>query len=532
MVKINMKNQNFLLYDIFSDNVRKNPEKIAIIFNGNKITYSEIKNNVDKLADWLELNGYKKGDIAIVHLSNQPDFMMCHLAISKLGGVISTMHMPYRKADIKKALKEVKPSIVISEVEYKDIKLIQLFKELFKEIGISPKLIFSTENELSDYPTLKKIYKNSVDYNKTSIKTSVYDSDNMGLFFTSGTDGNPKACMHTYNTLIKNAVQVVNDSNLNSDSVMLSGSPFTHLFGILSFHSSIIAGCTQVIEPYFNPQKFLELIIKYGVTHLYLVPTEISDLLSIIKKTNKIPNTVEEIRTGGMFVTENIVYETQKYIGNIIPHWGMTELGAGIYDLRTYPAIIKSQTIGKPLPDTDVLILNEDGNIASINETGEILYTGYNLFRYYYNNEVKTEESYIEINGKKWFKTGDSGFIDENGYIHFIGRKKEIIDRGGMKINAIELENILSSHEKIRECAVVPLKHERLGEIACLVCTTNDANITLDEIRNFLEEMDVSKYKWPEKLIVLEEMPKTPTGKISKGVLRELASNYKELENK
>ena len=138
----------------------------------------------------------------------------------------------------------------------------------------------------------------------------------------------------------------------------------------------------------------------------------------------------------------------------------------------------------------------------------------------------------MQINDKKWFKTGDSGFIDEDGYIHFIGRKKEIIDRGGMKINAIELENILSSHEKIKECAVVPLKHERLGEIVCLICTINNANITIDEIRNFLEEMGVSKYKWPEKLIILDQMPKTSTGKISKGALRELASNYSELENK
>lgn len=524
-----MKNQNFLLYDIFSDNARKNPDKIAIIFNGNEITYRNIKNNVDKLADWLQLNGYKKGDIAIVHLLNQPDFMISHLAISKLGGIISTMHMPYRKADIKNALREVKPSIIISEAKYKGINFIQLFEEIFKEIEISSNLILSAEDELSDYTTLKKIYG---DNESNYYKTSVYDSDNMGLFFTSGTDGNPKACMHTYNTLIKNAIQVVNDSNLNNDSVMLSGSPFTHLFGILSLHCSIIAGCTQVLEPNFNPQKFLELIIKYKITHLYLVPTEISDLLSIIIKTNTIPNTVEEIRTAGMFVTENIVYEAQKYIGNIVPHWGMTELGAGIYNLRTYPAVIKSQTIGKPVPDTDVLIIKDDGNIASINETGEILYAGYNLFRYYYNNEVKTKDSYMEINDKKWFKTGDSGFIDEDGYIHFIGRKKEIIDRGGMKINAIELENILSSHEKIKECAVVPLKHERLGEIVCLICTINNANITIDEIRNFLEEMGVSKYKWPEKLIILDQMPKTSTGKISKGALRELASNYSELENK
>ncbi len=202
------------------------------------------------------------------------------------------------------------------------------------------------------------------------------------------------------------------------------------------------------MEPYFNPEKFLDLISKCGVTHLYLVPTEIVDLLNVIKKTNRIPNTVEEVRTGGMFVTENIVYETQKYIGNIIPHWGMTELGAGIYNLRTYPAIIKSQTIGKPIPDTDAIILNSDGKVAAVNEIGEILYRGYNLFKYYYHNEIKTKESYIEINGNKWFKTGDSGYKDENGYIHFAGRNKEIIDRGGMKINAIELENILSSYEK------------------------------------------------------------------------------------
>jgi len=527
-----MQNQSFLLYDIFSNNVLKNPNKIAIIFNNIKITYNEVKRRADKLANWFTLNGYRKGDITVVHLPNSPDFLIAHLAISKLGGIISTMHMPYARADIKNALEEIKPAFIITESRYKNTDLIKLFEELSNEIGISPRLIFRSEEDIPGHTTLERIYKDSNITNDAPQQNELYDYDSMGLFFTSGTDGHPKACLHTYDTLIKNAVQVVNDSGLNSNSVMLSGSPFTHLFGILSLHSSIIAGCTQIMEPYFNPEKFLDLISKCGVTHLYLVPTEIVDLLNVIKKTNRIPNTVEEVRTGGMFVTENIVYETQKYIGNIIPHWGMTELGAGIYNLRTYPAIIKSQTIGKPIPDTDAIILNSDGKVAAVNEIGEILYRGYNLFKYYYHNEIKTKESYIEINGNKWFKTGDSGYKDENGYIHFAGRNKEIIDRGGMKINAIELENILSSYEKIIECAVVPLKHERLGEIACLVCTASDANMTLEEIRKFLEVKGVSKYKWPEKLLIIEEMPKTPTGKISKGALRELAANYKELENK
>lgn len=156
-----MQNQSFLLYDIFSNNVLKNPNKIAIIFNNIKITYNEVKRRADKLANWFTLNGYRKGDITVVHLPNSPDFLIAHLAISKLGGIISTMHMPYARADIKNALEEIKPAFIITESRYKNTDLIKLFEELSNEIGISPRLIFRSEEDIPSHTTLERIYKDS-----------------------------------------------------------------------------------------------------------------------------------------------------------------------------------------------------------------------------------------------------------------------------------------------------------------------------------------------------------------------------------
>ncbi len=190
----------------------------------------------------------------------------------------------------------------------------------------------------------------------------------------------------------------------------------------------------------------------------------------------------------------------------------MSELQAGTITRINDTEEIRFHTAGRATPGTELRIMDDDQQILGPNEEGELYVRGLSVFDAYLN---KTEETRKVLTKDGWFRTGDTACLTDHGHLKITGRTKNVINRGGVKYNPIEIENIISDMTEVNQCAIIPMKDERLGEIACVFIVLNDnTTINLSDICQTLDQADIAKYKWPEQLRVINEMPLTPTNKI------------------
>ncbi len=509
------------LHVIFDRKADSNPKGISFIDSVVSHTFSEIKRYSEALASWMIDQGIGKGDVVSLHIPSSAEFAIANIAASRIGALVSPLHMTYGEKELKELISFSGAKLLISDTSYSGKDLSEKVKGVVESTNINRVLINGDREFMKrGWDNFWEICKSQRIYRNLP---KVMASDPIGLFFTSGTEtGEPKGCIHTHSSLMGNALSVCRDAEIDENGIIMSGSAFSHLFGLLSMHLSLISGSINVIVKRFHTDEFYSAAERHKPTHVFLVPAELRDLLDLLGKPGDPFSEVKEFRIAGAMLPEEIALELMKKTkGNLVNHWGMTELGAGSYTRHGDSREIVAGTIGKPVQGAQIAILSEDGRFV-INETGEILYRGPSLFKGYYKLSRYIDEFIYEINGEKWFKTGDLGMIDVDGNVRYMGRKKDIINRGGMKINSKEVERILERMKGIEAACIVPVPDTRLGDKACLFYSTTE-KIGRSEITEYLSSMGVAKYKWPEYFVVENSMPRTPTGKIAKGKLIEIA---------
>jgi cyclohexanecarboxylate-CoA ligase len=297
------------------------------------------------------------------------------------------------------------------------------------------------------------------------------------------------------------------------------GSGYTHLFSLLGLHLALVRAATILPLPVYSAEGFLEIAAAERATMAWAVPTQLSDLVSARERDRSHALELREVRTAGAPIAAELSDRVRATLcENLVVHWGMSEIGGGI---TTAGLKLEPKLLGSPLPGAEARVVDAEGSDADPGETGELWYRRADMFRGYYNDPATTDAS---ITPDGWLRTGDLAKRDAAGRIWYEGREKDLINRGGFKISTYEIETHLGTLEAIRQAAVVSVPDERLGEKGCL-CVSLQAGTTLDlaDVTAHLDARGLAKYKWPEHLLVLDELPATPTGKIWKKALRELA---------
>ena len=509
------------LHELFDEQVSANSEGVAFEDSGKSYKFREVQDYSIALSSWMLDNGITKGDIISLYMTSSTAFSIAHIAASRIGALISPLHMTYGKKELTELISFSGSKLLIADLSYSGKELYQKVKEVADSVHMDK--ILANVNEIPVLEGWESFWDVCRNHKHSNNYPTVMPSDPIGLFFTSGTEtGEPKGCIHTHSSMMGNAMSVCIDSEIDRDSVIISGSAFSHLFGILSLHASLISGSKNVIVKRFNAEEFLRLAERSKPTHVFLVPTELRDIVNLVGKSYNPFTNAKEFRIAGAELPHDLAKEFITRInGNLVNHWGMTELGAGSYTRHSERPDMILGCIGQPVNGAHVAILSSESKLV-VNEIGEILYRGPSLFKGYYKLPDYTKNCTIEINGEKWFRTGDLGLVDENGILRYMGRKKVTINRAGMKINSREVERILEGMKGIDAVCVVPVPDSRLGERACLFYSTY-AQIGKEEITEYLNSKDVAKYKWPEYFVVENNMPRTPTGKIAKGKLAQTA---------
>ncbi|MEU3953270.1 class I adenylate-forming enzyme family protein [Streptomyces achromogenes] len=339
------------------------------------------------------------------------------------------------------------------------------------------------------------------------------------LLASSGTTSRrPKLCVHSHAGLLGNAAAVATDGGLGARDTIVSASPLSHAFGLLSVHLALVTGGAVGLFGAWEPRAFAAALRACGATAAFAVPAQLRDLLALpAAETGGAPLALREVRTGGAPVPRELADGVRRVLGaRLIVQWGMTEIGAGTYTRPGDPPEAAG-TIGRPALGAAVRV-HRDDRPAAPGETGELQYRSPWMFSGYHRAPEPTRAAFTPDG---WLRTGDLAALLPDGSVVYRGRADELINRGGLKFSALEVEELLNDLPQLAQHAVVARPDPRLGQRTCLLVALREGTrLTLEDVTGHLSGKGLATYKLPEQLVVVDRLPTTVTGKIARARLR------------
>jgi len=533
--------------EMFDEATDKWKNKTALIFLGRKISYRELRDQVDRFGTALADLGVKKGDRVALLLLNSPQFIIAYFGALKAGAILTAISPVYVSPEIKHQIEDsgartiVCQDILYDHVERAEVELdrviltsiAEYMPRLKKLVGTSPlravyqKMsapspeIFTREGFYQFQDLVKKYPPNppKIEFN---IK-----EDLVTLPYTGGTTGLPKGAMIThYNlTAAQHLGQVFwGDIVEEGKEVILAYLPFYHIYGqSVVMLGGISQGYTLVIFTTPDLDDILNAIESYRATIFYSVPS-LYEALRDYARTDRVDwQRIKVLVSGADALLEDTAKGWEKRTGaRIHEGWGMTETSSvGILSPYGRP---KVGAFGVPLPNTVAAIVAPEGNeFLPVGETGELVVKGPQMTKGYWNNPEETKKMLMEIDGETWLRTGDLASMDEEGYFYFYDRKRDMIKYKGLAVFAREVEEVLASHPQIKEAGVIGVADSEVGEyVKALVVLETEARGKLleEEIVKYCQER-LAHYKVPKIIEFRGEVPKTDVGKVSRRELRD-----------
>jgi cyclohexanecarboxylate-CoA ligase len=487
------------------------PERTAIQGGGAKISFAGLQAQVDELAGGLASLELGHGDVIAVQLPNTVEFILSFLAITRIGGVMQTIHLPYRAAELEGLLAHSGARAVICLAEFKEYALAKTHAELRDKL---PNLEFVVAFGAPVDGTMSFNDFYGIDMPPPDANPSA--DDPKLILYTSGTTSSPKGIAVNAHPFGSNARQAVQEFGVADTDIILSAAPFSHLYGLCALQIGLCAGVTTQLLPAFSPSDFMAAVQSSGATMLFTGPAHNAACRQAGLFDDADLSLVRIVVCSGAACPP----ELAEYVDGKLPNgeflqlWGMTETQAGTYNRPGDSARQRYETVGRATPGNKIRIVAGDGGEDG---EGELQIRGSSIFPGYYNNDAANAENFTD----GWFHTGDLARIDADGYLRITGRTKDVINRGGVKFNPADVEALIDKMDAVTMCAIVPMKDAVLGERACVfVQPAPDAEISLEAITEYLDANQVAKNKWPEHLQIVDAFPLTPTNKVMKGRLK------------
>lgn len=513
-----------LLLDDFDRWVAKVPERTAIV-DHNSMTgartalgYAALSQRVDRIAAGLARLGVGRHDVVSMQLPNWWQFIALHLAALRLGAITNPVMPIFREREMNFMLRMAESKVLVIPKEFRGFNYQAMADAIRPALpALAHVLVIGGEGDdaferLTDdtAPCLFAVSRPGPD-------------DVVEILYTSGTTGEPKGVMHTSNTLYANVEPYCARMALDENDTILMASPLAHQTGFLyGIMAPLYLGGKVVLQDIWNPGKAVDLIAAEGVTFTMASTPFLSDLTD---EAAKRPADVKSLRTflsAGAPIPRALVRRAAEHLGaNVISAWGMTENGAVTTTKIGDPPDKTFETDGCPLEGMQIRVVDDMGTVLPANAEGRLQAKGSSNFVGY----LKHPELFA-TDAAGWFDTGDLARIDPDGYVRITGRTKDVIIRGGENVPVVEVEGLIYQHPSIQEVAVVAMPDPRLGERACAFAVLRDgATLSFPELVAFLRDRHLAPNYLPERLEVLEALPKTPSGKIQKVVLRGIAED-------
>ena len=512
------------LYSLLREHARVRPDAHALRDSRRRLTWSQLAVWVDALASELHAAGLKRGQRVSVWLPNRVEAAVVLLACSRNGYVCNpSLHQNYTVADIVQLLDRIQTAVLFAQPGYgADADRVDVFaaaaalpamKRVYRLA--SPGVESAESGTHAKFPALGSAPGALPEPDLNPDKITY-------LAFTSGTTGMPKGVLHSDNTLLANGRAMVKDWHHDDQTILFSHSPLSHHIGTVAIEQSLVAGFKVVVNDLPAGKKPVDWIVETGATYVMGVPTHAMDILSDMKSRGmkKLGNVSIFYMAGSIIPPQT----AKSFLDmGIKPQniYGMTENGSHQYTMPEDDAQTITSTCGRACTGYETRLFDPENpdREALLGTVGEIGTRGALLMLGYFDNQTATENAF---NASGWFMSGDLGSVDAHGNLKIVGRKKDLIIRGGHNIHPSHIENLVLKHASVLKAAAYPVPDARLGERVCLAIVARDGErVDGMALLEHLHLEGLSKFDMPEYFVCLDAFPLTASGKILKRELIE-----------
>lgn len=520
------------LGDVFAAAVAENPDGLAITGVNSatgeetRLTYTELSRHVDRIALGLVELGVGPGDVVSFQLPNWWQFSALAAACARIGAVSNPLMPIFRQRELRLMLRFAESKVVVVPHTFRGFDHAEMLRGLLAEMENGPRLfvVGGKDEESFEGFFLDRAREDEQDAAMLFAQRQAPADALAQLMFTSGTSGEPKAVMHTSNTIVSSAREYASWIGLTGEDKVFMASPLAHQTGFI--YGVVLAWLLKsqlALQDIWSAPAAARNIEAQGATFTMASTPFLSDLANDASVTPEQLRTLRIFVCAGAPIPPEIVRRAIDRLGfSVLSCWGMTENGGVTITRPGDPPEKVFETDGKAIEGMEVCVVSADGRPLPPGETGDLLVRGMANFVGY----LKRPE-FNDIDAQGWFRTGDLARMDADGYIRITGRSKDVVIRGGENIPVVEIENVLYRHPDVAEVAIVAMPDPRLVERACAFIVPRPGRaLGLDGIRDFLAAEGVARNYWPERIEIVETMPRTASGKIQKFRLREIASDF------
>ena len=504
------------LGDILRNNAHKFPDEVAYSYHGRVVTFAGQLDRGNRLASSLWKRGIRRQDRVSILSQNAMEFMESYAACELAGYIAATVNWRLAPPEITYILNDSTPRVLIFEAQYaQTIEAIRdklPFIELFLCFG------GAVPDWAEDYEAFL------AEGDPSGAPTRPLPDEIMHLIYTSGTTGRPKGVMRTHRGEIAIAILMATELGLIVSDRLQLMMPVFHVgarFLQLGVH---IRGGSVVLHRDFKPAEIIDTIERERVTMTHMAPTLIQAMLSVPGIEQRDLTSLHTVCYSAAPMPVPLLKRGLKLLGPVfLQIYGMTEGGGTTLHKRQHkpdgtPEEVKRLgSIGQAAPNVDIRIIDDEGEELPVGEPGEILTRTATHMLGYWNNSAAT----IAALRNGWYHTGDVGYLDQYGFLYLVDRKKDMIISGGENIYSREVEEALATHPAIADVAVIGVKDEYWGEIVRAVCVLNAGQSATEEQLIEHTRTQIASYKKPKSIVFVDELPRLPSGKINKVVLRQ-----------
>jgi len=498
------------LTDFISQTTSKIPDKTALIDgpSGRSLTYGQFNDGVRRTAASLAKRGFKKGDVFGIFSTNCPEYAVAFHAVAMLGGVNTTLNPLYTAEEAAKQLNDSGARFLVTAPPF-----IEKAAQAAQSSKVEELFVFGDAEGATPFASL---LESDGDVPRVEINPK---EDLVALPYSSGTTGLPKGVMLTHHNLVSNLRQMDGLDYFQHDDILLCVLPLFHIYGlVVVLNMGMHLGATIVTMPRFDFEQFLETIQKHKVTLAHIVPPIVLKLAKDPALDKYDLSSLKVIFSGAAPLGAELSIECMERINcDIRQGYGMTETSPVTHSSPADPGQMRHGSVGPPAPNTECKLIDPgSGAELEANQEGEVCVRGPQIMRGYLNNPEATAST---IDSEGWLHTGDIGYADEAGHFYIVDRVKELIKYKGFQIAPAELEAILLSHPAVVDAAVIPCNDDEAGEVPkAFVVLRSEASA--EALMEFVAGR-VAPHKKIRAVEFLEQIPKSPSGKILRRVLVE-----------